>query len=275
MTSTAPRVAAVSAVAADPATEAESTTRRRVLELVASTGPVTAGDLAARLGLTSAGVRRHLGLLEEDGKIAVRHGLPGRGQARRGRPARAYVVTSGGQSELQGGYGELAAQVLHHLRAAGGSAAVAAFADERYAALVERYAPRLTATDVSERAEQLAALLSADGYAASVRPGPAATLVPAAQLCQGHCPVQHVAEEFGELCEAEARAFARLLGTHVQRLATIAGGAHACVTNLPLTASAAAPTVPASTVVPSAAADADGAPTTTPTPQPAGRIARH
>jgi predicted ArsR family transcriptional regulator len=253
MTSTAPRVVAV---AADPVTETESTTRRRVLELVASTGPVTAGDLAARLGLTSAGVRRHLALLEDDGKIAVRRGLPGRGQARRGRPARAYVVTSGGQSELQGGYGELAAQALRHLRAAGGSAAVAAFADERYDALVERYAPRLTATDVSARAEQLAVLLSADGYAASVRPGPAATPVPAAQLCQGHCPVQHVAEEFGELCEAEARAFARLLGTHVQRLATIAGGAHACVTNLPLAAPSPAPT-------------------TTPTPEPAGRTSRH
>jgi predicted ArsR family transcriptional regulator len=185
-------------------------------------------------------------------------------------------VTSGGQSELQGGYGELAAQALRHLRAAGGSAAVARFADERYDALVERYAPRLTASDVSQRAEQLAALLSADGYAASVRPGPA-TLVPAAQLCQGHCPVQHVAEEFGELCEAEARAFARLLGTHVQRLATIAGGAHACVTNLPLAPPPADRPLGAQQPAaqqPAAPAPLDGPPTT-PTPEPAGRTSRH
>ncbi|PZR52539.1 transcriptional regulator [Xylanimonas oleitrophica] len=218
-----------------PVDASESTTRRRVLELVASSGPVTAADLASQLGLTSAGVRRHLALLEEEGKIAV-HASRTPGRARRGRPARSYVVTSGGQSELLGGYSEIAVQALRHLRAAGGSAAVAAFAAERYDDVVQRYLPRLTAVDPADRAEQLAALLAADGYAASVRPGPATTLVPTAQLCQGHCPVQHVAEEFGELCEAETRAFSELLGTHVQRLATIAGGAHACVTNLPLRA---------------------------------------
>jgi predicted ArsR family transcriptional regulator len=216
-----------------PDASEESTTRRRVLELVASTGPVTAADLATRLGLTSAGVRRHLAQLEEDGQITV-HAAPGVAPVRRGRPARAYVVTHGGRRELLGGYSELAVQVLRHLRALGGPSAVAAFAAERYDAVVQHYRPHLTATDPQERAAQLAALLSEDGYAASVRPGPSATLVPTAQLCQGQCPVQHVAEEFGELCEAEARAFAELLGTHVQRLATIAGGAHACVTNLPL-----------------------------------------
>ena len=55
------------------------------------------------------------------------------------------------------------------------------------------------------------------------------------QLCQHHCPVSHVAEEFPELCEAEQQAFAELLGTHVQRLATIANGDCACTTHVPLT----------------------------------------
>ena len=55
------------------------------------------------------------------------------------------------------------------------------------------------------------------------------------QLCQGHCPVQDVAHEFPQLCEAEARAFSRMLGVHVQRLATLAGGGHVCTTNIPLT----------------------------------------
>ena len=56
------------------------------------------------------------------------------------------------------------------------------------------------------------------------------------QLCQHHCPVAHVAAEFPELCEAETRAFAELLGTHVQRLATIARGDAACTTHVPLDA---------------------------------------
>ncbi len=63
----------------------------------------------------------------------------------------------------------------------------------------------------------------------------------AVQLCQGHCPVQHVAEEFPQLCEAEAQVFAKLLGSHVQRLATLATGAHACTTNVPVGISVPAP----------------------------------
>jgi predicted ArsR family transcriptional regulator len=54
-----------------------------------------------------------------------------------------------------------------------------------------------------------------------------------AQVCQHHCPVQHVAEEFPQLCEAETQVFAELLGTHVQRLATIAHGDGVCTTFIP------------------------------------------
>jgi hypothetical protein len=52
-------------------------------------------------------------------------------------------------------------------------------------------------------------------------------------VCQHHCPVAHVAEEFPQLCEAETEVFARLLGRHVQRLATIARGDGVCTTNVP------------------------------------------
>jgi predicted ArsR family transcriptional regulator len=39
--------------------------------------------------------------------------------------------------------------------------------------------------------------------------------------------------QFPELCEAETEVFARLLGTHVQRLATIAHGDGVCTTHVP------------------------------------------
>jgi hypothetical protein len=41
-----------------------------------------------------------------------------------------------------------------------------------------------------------------------------------------------VAAEFPELCEAETEAFGRLLGTPVQRLATIARGDGVCTTHV-------------------------------------------
>jgi predicted ArsR family transcriptional regulator len=55
--------------------------------------------------------------------------------------------------------------------------------------------------------------------------------------------VAHVATAFPQLCEAETEAFAELLGSHVQRLATIAHGDHVCTTSVPhLTGAAPAPT---------------------------------
>jgi hypothetical protein len=44
--------------------------------------------------------------------------------------------------------------------------------------------------------------------------------------------VAHEAAEYTQLCEAETEAFARLLGTPVQRLATIAHGDGICTTHV-------------------------------------------
>jgi len=44
--------------------------------------------------------------------------------------------------------------------------------------------------------------------------------------------VAHVAAKYPQLCEAETEAFGRLLGTPVQRLATIAHGDGICTTHV-------------------------------------------
>jgi predicted ArsR family transcriptional regulator len=82
------------------------------------------------------------------------------------------------------------------------------------------------------RAEALAGALTAEGYAAS-----ASVIASGGQLCQHHCPVAHVAAEFPQLCEAETAAIGKLVGTHVQRLATIAHGDGVCTTHIPSYAS--------------------------------------
>ena len=84
--------------------------------------------------------------------------------------------------------------------------------------------------DPFARAEALAKALTAEGYAAS-----ATTIASGGQLCQHHCPVAHVAAEFPQLCEAETRVISQLVGTHVQRLATIAHGDGVCTTHIPNT----------------------------------------
>ena len=90
------------------------------------------------------------------------------------------------------------------------------------------YRKAIEAVSPDDRTEALAKALSRDGYAATARTAPVGE-----QLCQHHCPVAHVAEQFPQLCEAETEIFAELLGTHVQRLATIAHGDGVCTTFIP------------------------------------------
>ncbi|HEX6056067.1 MAG TPA: helix-turn-helix domain-containing protein [Intrasporangium sp.] len=216
----------------DPASPLESRTRSRVLHMVSAEGPITAAELGRHLDLTPAAVRRHLDALVEQGAV-VEHEPVGTRRGR-GRPARAYVVSEAGHQALEADYDSLAVEVLHYLAEHAGPQAVADFARARVAALEERYAAELASVgdDPTARAETLVDLLSSDGFAASARPVRAGALA-GVQLCQGHCPVQHAAEQFPTFCEAETDAFSRLLGVHVQRLATLAGGHHVCTTFVP------------------------------------------
>lgn len=209
----------------------EKSTRERILRLVVEDGPVSVVELATVLDLTPAGVRRHVVALEESGQIAVHH-APAGGSPRRGRPARRYVATDRAQAGLSSAYADLAAEALQYLSTLAGEDAVQEFAERRVRELELRLADDVEAagSDLVARTAALAAGLSAEGYAASSRP---ALHGRAVQICQGHCPVQHVAAQFPQLCEAETQLFARLLGVHVQRLSTLAAGAHVCTTHVP------------------------------------------
>jgi predicted ArsR family transcriptional regulator len=212
----------------------EDRTRDRVCREVLAQGPVSAVQLAHTLGLTPAAVRRHLDVLLVQGLVAVRDQPPSQHRGR-GRPARLFVATDAGHSAMVTGYDDLAAQALRYLAEVAGPDAVRQFAHQRLADLESRYRPVVDAAgpDPRSRASALALALSADGYAASTRSLQLGGHAVGTQLCQGHCPVQHVAREFPELCEAETDTFSRLLGVHVQRLATLAHGEHVCTTHIP------------------------------------------
>ena len=102
-------------------------------------------------------------------------------------------------------------------------------------AFIEREYQRVAADHPeASPAEALARVFTDEGYAAGVRQLPLVNGNPVGeQLCQQHCPVSHVAHEFPQLCEAETEAIGRVLGTHVQRLATIAHGDGVCTTCIP------------------------------------------
>jgi predicted ArsR family transcriptional regulator len=205
-------------------------TRDAVTQLLLERGPVTAAELGEALGLSPAAIRRHLDAMLVEGLVTDRD-RPVRGRRGRGRPAREFALTDSGRVTCgTHTYDDLAAAALRWIYRQGGLDAVSAFVSEQVAALEERcrVAMEDAGDDPLARAEGLARALSAEGYAAS-----ASALAAGGQLCQHHCPVAHVAAEFPQLCEAETQVISRLVGTHVQRLATIANGDGVCTTYIP------------------------------------------
>jgi predicted ArsR family transcriptional regulator len=208
-------------------TGADAPTRQRVARAILELGPSTTAALAERLELTPAAVRRHLDHMLATGTVEAREprALGSRG---RGRPAKVFALTASGRDQFEQQYDVLATQALRFLSRTGGDAAVAEFARDRLDGLeqrvhaIEAEEPELSPSDALARA------MREGGYAASVR-----TVPMGEQLCQQHCPVAHVAHEFPQLCEAETELISRVLGRHVQRLATIAHGDGVCTTSIP------------------------------------------
>jgi len=214
-------------------------------------GPSTAGQLAERLGLTPAAVRRHLTVLEEEGDLTSQeervYGARGRG-----RPAKVFLLTDAGRAHFPSTYDELAIQALHSLQAAGGDSALEKFAEDRVAGVVRSYRAIAEAAEDADELldppEVLARALNDNGYVASTQP-----VQHGEQVCQHHCPVAQVAVEFPELCAAETMVFSKLLGGHVQRLATIADGHGICTTHIPDVVAAPRPTTDPTTAAAPAA----------------------
>ena len=207
-------------------------TRREIVRLLLESGSITAAEIGRRLGISAAGVRRHLEALVDDGDAEANPAAAWQ-QVGRGRPAKRYRLTPAGRAKLEHTYDDLASAAMRQLREIGGDEAVRTFARRRIDSILSGVPAVDADEDVEDAAEQVADALSQAGYATTTTKvgGPLQGI----QICQHHCPVSHVAEEFPELCEAEQQAISEVLGTHVQRLASIVNGDCACTTHVPLT----------------------------------------
>jgi predicted ArsR family transcriptional regulator len=207
-------------------------TRDAIARLILEHGPATASTLSQALALTPAGIRRHLDLLVADGILEARD--PRDSSIRgRGRPSKVFLMTDVGRAKFEHTYDDLAVSALKFMATHSGDHLVAAFAESR-AQEIEAKATEYFSQHAhkgSNKEDTVAALadfLTEQGYAASVEERGSGE-----EICQHHCPIAHVAAAYPQLCEAETQAFSRLLGTHVQRLATIAHGDGVCTTYIP------------------------------------------
>ena len=205
----------------------ETRTRDAIVKAILQHGPATAKELSERLELTPAGIRRHLELLVQDEILIEREPYAIAGSTKhRGRPSKVFVMSDKGRENFEHSYDDLAIASLNFMQKNGGPTLIRQFAKSRADDLLRRFSKN---NGEISQPEQLALALTDAGFLSSVKERSHGV-----ELCQRHCPVAHVAAQFPELCEEETAMFSELLGTHVQRLATIAHGDGVCTTFIPL-----------------------------------------
>ena len=204
-------------------------TRDVVARSILESGPTTAVALAEKLDITPAGIRRHLDSLIAEGVLTSREPYQSSASRSRGRPSKVFLMTDEGREKFEHSYDDLAVAALKFMASKNGSHLVDEFAQTR-AADFERKGQSIRNSNKSllEKSKVLAKLLTKEGYSATTD-----KMGNGEEICQHHCPIAHVASEFPQLCEAETEAFSKILGTHVQRLATIADGDGVCTTFVP------------------------------------------
>ena len=95
----------------------EGQTRMRIMNCMLRSGPSTAAHLAEQVGLSPAGVRRHIDKLL-DSELVEACEAPAQspaGKPTRGRPAQHYRLTDSGRDRFGNGYDELAPVSYTHL----------------------------------------------------------------------------------------------------------------------------------------------------------------
>ena len=93
-------------------------TRDLVARAILERGPASAVELAEKLEITPAGIRRHLDSLVGDGILEAREPHASSGKDRgRGRPSKVFVMTDSGRERFEHSYDDLAISALRFIAA--------------------------------------------------------------------------------------------------------------------------------------------------------------
>jgi DeoR family suf operon transcriptional repressor len=179
---------------------------------------LTAKELAGRLGVSLNAVRHHLRELDASGMIGYERRHQGVGA-----PTYAYRLTAAGQALFPRRYEAALREVLDEVVKQQGREAAVALLEARYQKLTDQLQQQLIEADASQRIQALAQVFSADGYMAEANMD-----AKTGTLVHHNCAVEAVAQQFPELCAAEARFLATVLRADVQREQHILAGCNAC-----------------------------------------------
>jgi DeoR family suf operon transcriptional repressor len=197
--------------------------RGRVLIELKRAHRLTARELAAKINISLNAVRHHLKELEAVALVQYErqhHGV--------GAPAFAYTLTQAGQALFPRRYEATLTEFLDHVVEREGREGAVAVLEARYDALSRRLQAELEGATPAERMAAVTRVLSEDGYMAEGTASYPPEGHPTGRLIEHNCAIQAVAERFPEICAAEARFLAAVLGAQVDRQEHILNGCSAC-----------------------------------------------
>ena len=194
-------------------------TRGEILTALKKSQPLTAKELADRFGVTPNALRRHLKGLEGEGIVQYRREIRGVGG-----PVFAFSLTDAGEALFPRAYERALTEILDLVREQQGDEGLVQLFQRRWDEIARVARPELEQLPVDQRATRLAELLTSLGYMAEAHVSSGALPV----LTEHNCAIRLIAERFPEVCAAEERFIADLLGAPVTRQAHIAKGANCC-----------------------------------------------
>jgi DeoR family suf operon transcriptional repressor len=193
--------------------------RGEILTALKMSQPLTAKELADMFGVTPNALRRHLKELEIEGIVRYQRDIRGVGG-----PVFAFSLTDAGEALFPRAYERALTEILDLVREQQGDEGLVPLFQRRGDEIARVARPELDRLPVAQRATRLAELLTSLGYMAEARPVAGALPV----LTEHNCAIRLIAERFPEVCAAEERFIADLLGAPVTRQAHITKGANCC-----------------------------------------------
>jgi DeoR family suf operon transcriptional repressor len=188
-----------------------------LLELKRS-GRATARDLARSLDLSMNAVRHHLKELESE--ALVHYEREHRGV---GAPVFVFFLAPAADALFPRRYRETLEQLLDYVAARDGRAAAASALESHFDAMAERLRSEVDGAPPAVRMAAVVRALSDAGYMAEGE----ATFC-CGTLTERNCAIREVAERFPEVCAAEERFLASVLGGTVERRSHMLQGCGGC-----------------------------------------------
>jgi predicted ArsR family transcriptional regulator len=200
----------------------ERKTRRAIVRLLKTDGPLGSAQLAERLGLTAMAVRLHLYALQGEGLVTAEdRPVPV------GRPAKFWRLTPEADRHFPEAYAELSVALIGAMQETFGDEGLNRVLASRCARQQTDYVKRIRPADpLEKKLGELARVRTEEGYMAEVRPEEGGGFL----LVENHCPICAAANACQGFCSTELDLFRSVLGpgVEVERVEHIVAGDRRC-----------------------------------------------